>query len=210
MALKVDYVVKETGRNLVRNPLLSLATVVVRRRVDRARRRVAARPPGRRQRHRAVAGRHRVHRLHEPRRHARSRSTPVRRALDEQPAGRRPTTTSTRTPPSPEFRRALRGGLARAGRRRSRPTPCRRRSRSSRSTPSPTSSTSLVRQFSQQAGVYARSSPPPRPSARSSASPTSCRAGMVDRRHRPHARRPRCSSASPSRRRSSPGAGRSR
>jgi cell division transport system permease protein len=29
MALKVDYVVKETGRNLVRNPLLSLATVVV-------------------------------------------------------------------------------------------------------------------------------------------------------------------------------------
>jgi cell division transport system permease protein len=29
MALKVDYVLKETGRNLVRNPLLSLATVVV-------------------------------------------------------------------------------------------------------------------------------------------------------------------------------------
>jgi cell division transport system permease protein len=29
MALKVDYVVKETGRNLVRNPLLSLATIVV-------------------------------------------------------------------------------------------------------------------------------------------------------------------------------------
>ncbi len=29
MALKVDYVVKETGRNLVRSPLLSLATVVV-------------------------------------------------------------------------------------------------------------------------------------------------------------------------------------
>jgi cell division transport system permease protein len=29
MALKVDYVVKETGRNLVRNPLLSMATIVV-------------------------------------------------------------------------------------------------------------------------------------------------------------------------------------
>ena len=29
MALKVDYVVKETGRNLVRNPLLSFATIVV-------------------------------------------------------------------------------------------------------------------------------------------------------------------------------------
>jgi cell division transport system permease protein len=29
MALKVDYVVKETSRNLVRNPLLSMATVVV-------------------------------------------------------------------------------------------------------------------------------------------------------------------------------------
>jgi cell division transport system permease protein len=29
VALKVDYVVKETGRNLVRNPLLSLATIVV-------------------------------------------------------------------------------------------------------------------------------------------------------------------------------------
>jgi cell division transport system permease protein len=29
MALKVDYVLKETGRNLIRNPLLSLATVVV-------------------------------------------------------------------------------------------------------------------------------------------------------------------------------------
>src|SRR5918995_1432354 len=29
MALKVDYVLKETGRNLVRNPLLSLATIVV-------------------------------------------------------------------------------------------------------------------------------------------------------------------------------------
>jgi cell division transport system permease protein len=29
MALKVDYVVKETGRNLIRNPLLSIATVAV-------------------------------------------------------------------------------------------------------------------------------------------------------------------------------------
>jgi cell division transport system permease protein len=29
MALKVDYVLKETGRNLIRNPLLSIATVVV-------------------------------------------------------------------------------------------------------------------------------------------------------------------------------------
>jgi cell division transport system permease protein len=29
MALKVDYVVKETARNLIRNPLLSLATIVV-------------------------------------------------------------------------------------------------------------------------------------------------------------------------------------
>jgi cell division transport system permease protein len=29
MALKVDYVLKETGRNLIRNPLLSLATIVV-------------------------------------------------------------------------------------------------------------------------------------------------------------------------------------
>ena len=29
MALKVDYVARETGRNLVRNPLLSLATIVV-------------------------------------------------------------------------------------------------------------------------------------------------------------------------------------
>src|SRR5688572_4497331 len=29
MALKVDYVARETGRNLVRNPLLSMATIVV-------------------------------------------------------------------------------------------------------------------------------------------------------------------------------------
>src|SRR3990170_1725336 len=29
MALKLDYVVKETGRNLIRSPLLTLATVVV-------------------------------------------------------------------------------------------------------------------------------------------------------------------------------------
>ena len=45
---------------------------------------VAADPPGRRQRHRAVAGRRRVHRLHEARRHGR-------------PARRRRTATSTRT-----------------------------------------------------------------------------------------------------------------
>ena len=151
MALKVDYVVRETATNLRRNITLTLAsilTVAVSLSLVGAALLLARR---RRQRHRPLAGRHRVHRLPEPDVHARAAATSIQKALDENPQvdDRR-----LRRPAGGV--RGVQGALrrhARARRQRRRPRSCRRRTGSSPSTRTPTPIASLGEQFENQPGV---------------------------------------------------------
>ncbi len=209
MALKVDYVLKETGRNLIRNLLLSIATVVVvivavalvggsllvRQAVGNATER--------------WRGRHRVHRLHEPRRRPGPDRRRRLRALDEAPQVDELSSTSTRTPPSQEYKDIFEEDSPELIEASSRRPTCPRRSRSKPVNPEREVVDSLVRQFGQQAGVYKviAATDAIRSIERIS---NILSVGMAIVALALHRRRACCSSASPSRRPCSPGGGRSR
>ena len=205
---KIDYVVRETTSNLARNFTLTLAsimTVVVSLSLVGASLMLRQ---GVRERHQALAGRHRVRGLHERRRHPgadrRGRQGPRR-----QPRGREHRPTSTSRQSYEEFKKLF-ADSAGDGRQRRRPRSCRRRSGSCPVDKDAEVVEALGEQYSEQAGGARGRLRRRPPSGRCSEL-----SAALHRRHLRHRRRscsapPSCWSSTPSAWPCSPAGARSR